>query len=224
MKKMKNLLKLSYLLLICFVLSNSTYAQKAKKPFSGIITYNIDASQFTEAEKLQLPKSIVITYLGSKTKTVTQVPTQEMVFLSDFDKKEVIMLQDLMGNLIAIDMSSEIAKEVENLKEDPITLNYSEETKKIAGYDCQKVTAISEKDTLVGYYTKDLNIPHANWNSKFSEVEGVMLEYEQAGLDNKKIRIYAQTVKKKKIKEKVFAIPKDYERKTIEELQEMFGG
>ena len=76
----------------------------------------------------------------------------------------------------------------------------------------------------MGYYTEDLNIENANWNSIFEEVKGVMLEYEQPGLENKKITIFAQTIKKKKIKEKVFNIPDEYERKTIEELQEMFGG
>ncbi|MBT3208081.1 MAG: hypothetical protein HN704_07800 [Bacteroidetes bacterium] len=221
---MKKILKLSSLFLLFVVLSNSLFAQKAKKPFSGIITYGINAEGFSEAEKLQLPKTIVVTYLGSKTKTVTQMPTQEMVILSDYEKKEVVMLQDIMGNMIAMDMSGEIAKELEKAKESETKFTYSDETKKIAGYDCKKVVAITETDTLVGYYTEDLNIENANWNSIFEEVKGVMLEYEQPGLENKKITIFAQTIKKKKIKEKVFNIPDEYERKTIEELQEMFGG
>jgi|AntAceMinimDraft_17_1070374.scaffolds.fasta_scaffold04229_3 GLPGLI family protein len=209
---------------------NNSYAQKSKKSFKGIITYNITyKGDIDPATLAQQPKEVTIKILGNKQKMEIISGPAVITTIRDGDKKHSIVLVDIMGQKYAVKLEQKDIEE--ELEENPKpTINYLDETKTIAGYTCKKAEVITkEEDTeeeskLVVYYSEDIGVSaDINYGSQFNGLKGFPLEYVTTSNDME-ITFSAGKIEKKKIKDTEFLIPSDFKEVTQDELQEMFGG
>lgn len=157
----------------------------------GLITPKIDEGEIIYK----------ISYPGSEDNMMISVMPDKMYFKFK-DGKTISELPAGMGlfNMaIKTDSASKkLVQEVKVLSEKKgITYNYAElqkmfdyepklkieptkETKEVAGYKCTKAHVTfpdGEREPFDIFYTKQLNIPNANWYNQFKEIDGVILEY-----------------------------------------------
>ncbi len=219
---MKKVLLIS-LLSICII---SLKAQKKEATFEGTITYAVTVEGDVDpTTKSQMPSEVSITYKSPKSSMLMKTAFGNITIIGNSESKEQVILYDMMGQKMAIKSNKEETEA--SLKEIPeMTVNVTNETKKIAGYNCTKVELSDGKTTMIAYITKDIQIPNANWNSQYKNVDGVLMEYTQkANTDtDAKIVFTAKEVKKAKVKDNTFEIPSDFKQMTMTEFKQMFGG
>ena len=215
---------------LIFVFTNQSFA--GKKPFKGVITYKIAYSglELDDATKAMLPKILTVMIKGNMSKTsINTVMGMQTTIYNGNDKTSVslIDMKEIMGQKYAIQTSTEeINKEIE--EQNQPTVKYPDETKEIAGYVCKKaeVTVIDDygsETTFTVFYTNELGGKALNsGQALYSEIDGVMLEYEidSGGMT---MKFTAISVKKKNISDKEFTIPDEYKTITKDELKGMFG-
>jgi len=123
-------------------------------------------------------------------------------------------------------------------------VEYVNETKKIAGYNCKKALIITDKllskDTLAVWYTPDVkfanvsstggtsgfgNIGGAAGNISFDKVDGFVMMYERSMPRGRKMEVKVTKIETdKEIADKEFEIPKDVEIKSMKEMTGQGGG
>ncbi len=120
---------------------------------------------------------------------------------------------------------------------------YTNETKKIAGYQCRKAyfvtTRLLGKDSMAVWFTPELKIPYLSFTgglsglpmgasanlTKFELIDGFIMAYETKFMRNRKMQIEVTKIDlEKEIADKEFDIPKDFELKPMKEMRHMFGG
>ena len=123
------------------------------------------------------------------------------------------------------------------------SVEYLNETKKIAGYNCKKALIITDKlvakDTVAVWYTPDIkfsnlsatggtsgfgNIAGSAANS-FDKIDGFVMMYERDMPRGRKMEVKVTKIETdKEIADKEFEIPKDVEIKSMKEMQAQSGG
>lgn len=143
----------------------------------------------------------------------------------DGKSEESIVLLDLMG--------MKKAAKLDDLKEaggsgstsDSATIEMTDETKKIAGYDCKKVIITDTTGAELIMYVTDQIKPQNNQNKYGSDkVNGFPLQIE---VENEQMTMtMTATEVSKKVDKKLFkvAVPEGYEEMKGEELMNMLGG
>jgi len=104
-----------------------------------------------------------------------------------------------------------------------MNIKYVNETKIIAGYKCKKALITlpdSTLDTMIVYYTDQINIKNPNWNNPFKQINGVLLEFQMEQF-NIKTKITANYVKSIEVPDKEFEIPSGYKRVTKREMDKV---
>jgi GLPGLI family protein len=102
---------------------------------------------------------------------------------------------------------------------DGIKIEYVEGTKEIAGFACKKAIGKYKDQEYELYYTNDIKIKNANWNTPFKGIDGVLLEYK-VSMFNINTLIRATELERIKVDESEFDIPEGYtsvDKKKIEE-------
>jgi len=149
--------------------------------------------------------------------------------ISNVKEKTGIMLMNMMGNKMAIDLNEMDLKAVSDKKAaNNIEVTPTNDTKEIAGYICKKylVTMIQDDNVLnMPVWVTDAIQPETRYNiddfqSKF---EGMPLEYNIM-MNGMNIKLIAQDITLNKIDESVFNIPNDYKRITMKEYMNMMQG
>lgn len=219
-----------FILLIVFVLSGLTVSASKKKAFTGKVTYTIgfDNKNMPDEVKAMLPKTMSF-YVGEgkvKTEIYTQMGMQSSV--EDLNAKTKIALLEIMGQKFTLyETMEEVMKEREDIPE--LEIEITEETKEIAGYTCKKVVARNKQDSSVyssAWFTDALEVPQDInlFNEVFSNVQGLLLEFDMETAGDMKMTFTAVEVESRKIKDNVFEIPADFKKTTREELMDTFGG
>ncbi len=126
--------------------------------------------------------------------------------------------------------------------ENPVTISYSNDTKKIAGYTCKKAYVITTrilglKDTMAVWYNPDIkmqNISSTGGLSGFGnagtangldKIDGFVMGYEMTVRRNRKMTVEVTKIETSKdIADKEFEIPKDFVLKPMKDMQNTFGG
>jgi len=194
--------------------------------FSGKITFEIDYDlpEAMEPQRSMLPTEM-ITHIGKQhSKVIQNTMLGEQITIINFKTKITTSLINLMGQKIAIEMG-DIFESSENSNKP--TIEYIDDSKTIAGYECKKaiytITTttddIDEKIATEIYYSPE--IP-AQSNHQFKDLKGLPLEYSVT-TQGMTMKIKAISVTKEKYTKKVFEIPSDYEKMTMEEFQKMMG-
>jgi GLPGLI family protein len=149
------------------------------------------------------------------------------------DENGFLILFDMMGNKsFAKATKAELEKNKEAKAKDP-KVEYTNETKKVAGYDCKKaVVTVEGKDGETSkmdiWYAEKL--PYISvagrrgGSDAFSGIKGLMLEYSmQQG--PAKMKYTASQVSLEKVPDSVFALSTDgYTEKSMDEFKKMGGG
>lgn len=222
----KFMMKSSLTFILLFMVSA---ALVAGKPFDGVITYKISYpdSKFSEAQLNMFPKLMTVSIKGSKARTEMNVGGGTTVEIVDYMSKSKIALINMMGQKYAIKQTTaEIKKENEGQAVG--TVNITNETKNIAGYNCKKAIVTTDDDgvktTFEVWFTEEIGGKEANFdNPMYKNIPGVMLEF-LLKTPQVNMKLSATSIEKKSVAAKNFEIPSDYTLTTQEELRSKFGG
>lgn len=151
---------------------------------SGVIDYEITYPFPPEDQYLAriLPTTLTLTYSPKHTKTEVSLSMGmiKMYYLANNEKKELSEYVKFMTNKYANTFTPE---EFNQFKANypKHTIEFTNDTKLIAGYTCKKaVVTYPDKNNYQFnlYYTDELNMNDFNWWTPFSEIKGVLMEYE----------------------------------------------
>ncbi len=137
---------------------------------------------------------------------------------------DIISLTDMLGTKTAMKFSGEEQAEINKSanKAKPV-IEYTGETREIAGYLCKK--AIIKSDGLNDmelFYTDKIK-SKSQLGSDLNEINGFPMQYviDQGGI---KMKMTAEHVSVEKISDDLFIIPADYKVITKQEMMQMMGG
>lgn len=125
-----------------------------------------------------------------------------------------------------------------------VAVEYLDDTKKIAGYNCKKALLITDKlitkDTLTVWYTPDVKFPNVastggtssfgnmgggTGNTGFDKVNGFVMMYERSMPRGRKMEVKVTKIETdKEVADKEFEIPKDIEIKPMRDMMGQGGG
>ncbi len=97
-------------------------------------------------------------------------------------------------------------------------LEFTKETKQIAGYKCKKVKVTYKDKQFDVYYTDKIKIEDPNWNNPFPEINGVLMEY-QISMFGINTKITATQVVKQDIPDEDFIVPAGYKNVSKKEME-----
>jgi GLPGLI family protein len=222
--KNNNIIKIVSLNLLFIALSFTLFSFSKKALFNGVIEYKveIDSDELDAASKAMLGNlSSKMFISGYKTRIEMDMGMVVNTTITDSKNKEGVILIDVMGQKYAMEMSKEDIEKADKESGTP-AIEYTNDSKQIAGYNCKKalVTMNGLDEVLEVYYTEDLSVPE---NQQFKGLKGFPLEYQinQAGM---KMKFTATTVTEKKVEDNLFTIPSGYEKVSKEQLNNLFGG
>jgi len=222
----KIIMKSSLTFILLFIISS---ALVAGKPFDGVITYKISYpdSKFSEAQLNMFPKVMTVSVKGSKARTEMNVGGGTTVEILDYVAKTKVALINMMGQKFAIKQNKQEIEKA-NAEQPKGTVNVTNDTKNIAGYNCKKAIVTSDEDgvktTFEVWFSEEIGGKDANFdNSLYKDINGVMLEFI-IKTPQITMKLSATSVEKKAVSAKDFEIPADYTLTTQEELKSKFGG
>jgi peptide-N-glycosidase F-like protein len=143
-------------------------------------------------------------------------------FISNPETKTLTQLVKLLNKKFSLVLDhTSIQKENDAYK---FELTPTKETKKIAGYQCEKVHVkmMDEFGTEFDiFYTKDLAIENPNFANPFYMIDGVLMEYQMKkfGLE---MKFTAKAVKKEDVDDSAFELPADFKAISAEEMATLF--
>lgn len=144
-------------------------------------------------------------------------------FISDPKTNKFYSVVSLVGTKYASVMDQEEIGKVNHYFGE-YSVEETGETKKIAGYKCQKAI-IRFKDEkrrpATVWYTKEIKIEHPNWANAYYKVDGVLMDYELEKF-GMALHFTATAVRKEPVPSDEFSIPKDYKRIPNSQLEEIF--
>ena len=201
------------------------------KDFKGVVTYKITfpGMDIDPSMAAMMPKMAKLSIKGDMSRfeiSMGQMGTQVQL-INSLDKTVTTCL-DMMGQkLYYTETQDEINAELDD--KDNVSVDIKDETKEIAGYECQKavITVNQEGNEMIFtvYYTEEIGSSSMNFdNPFFKEIPGAMLEFEIDTGGGQMMKMEAVSVEKKNVADSEFEVPEGFEEKTQEEIQQMFGG
>jgi hypothetical protein len=226
---MKKILSLAFIIALLTLSSIDAHAQK---PFKGILTYTISYSgEITPAEIAQQPTEMTLYLRDNKSKTEI-IQGGGMVIIHQIYNSNTGMAYSLfaiesMGMKFYLKTTKE-QLEAKNAENEEPTITVTDETKEICGYTAKKVEYVTvdeygDEHTTIVWVSEEFGGKELNTASQFPGLPGIPLEYSME-IDGVTTTFLVTEIKKGKVKKSDFLIPDDYEEKTEEELESLFGG
>ena len=199
----------------------------AQKKFEGTIKFDLsyeDLPAEMAAMEAMLPDEMVTVVKGEKSRLEQSMGMgMSSVTITDMKKGSGILLMDMMGKKVAMEMTKEELEKMDkngSSKKKP-EFKYIDGEKEIAGFKCKKAIVVLEgAGEMELYYTEGLP---AGASTQFEGLKGFPLEYTIAQ-GPMKIKVTASSVKQEKINSSLFEIPDGYDKMTFEEFQKSMGG
>lgn len=94
-------------------------------------------------------------------------------------------------------------------------------TQEIAGFKCKEaVVTLKSGETIKAFYTDDIGIEQPNWSNPYSQIEGVLMDFqmERYGIA---MHLKAKQVLAKKVDDSVFEITDDHKKIPFAELEQI---
>jgi len=211
--------KMFSLLAVVAIFVGSSFAQ-----FEGKIVYSLDYElpEAMESQRAMLPSTMDLLIGKEKTKIIQNTMMGSQIVISNTKTKESVLLMDMMGQKMAINMPAPTKEDL--AKEKVPTFKYDDKTKKIAGYKCKHAIMLVEDENgevneIDVFYTEE--IP-AEANSKLKGLKGFPLEYSMAP-QGMVMTLTAKTVTKEKLPKSEFSVPEGYTTMTMEEFKASMG-
>lgn len=178
----------------------------------GKITYSLEFPDLNlpAEQKALLPTESVTYFKEGKSRSESD-GMMGMKTITISTDKEIIMLLDIMGEKSAIRKDLAAA-------EKPNKVEITTDTKRIAGYDCQKaIISANGNDHMEVWFTKSIT-GGGTWGGTFDKISGAPMEFS---MDNGGInfKMTAVSVKQEKVNSSMFTIPVGYKETTEEELR-----
>lgn len=175
-----------------------------------------------------------VTFKGAK--SLTEVNSMMFSQQASSDENGVVMLMEQMGNKMAIKQTkAEMEKEEAKIKDkqaDP-KIEYVNETKTIAGYECKKaIVTMVDKDKKENkveiWYSDKFENPNKEGRGRGQNVmkglKGVPFEYS-SNMGSMKINMVAKEVSVEPVADSKFVLSTEgYKLMTMDELKAMQGG
>ncbi|WP_258542468.1 hypothetical protein [Parvicella tangerina] len=188
----------------------------------GKVYYSLTYPYYTdEFMVVLLPDVMTMEFKNNVYKnTVSKGGLFTTTLISDCNNKELVLMLDFGSKKIYTKLDSVLIKDY--LKNYPIPDLLSIPTSdSLGGLHCKKYQAVYEKledgyDCEI-YTTDEIDIDGSNWCNPFSELPGVMLEYEvsQYGLVT---RMKADSVSKVSVADDAFVVPGDFKEVSLEQM------
>lgn len=219
-------------LLLAVTLSGSTLLAKGKKAFEGTISYTIQMSgdpSITSSMDM-MPAGMLTAVLKTKGQYSMMSIMGQKTFL-DTKKGVVTSLIDMsMLGMGTYCMDNPYDGAVQNLQK----YEFTGETKTICGYKAEKITySAAEGTTVEAWVTREISIeagvPMIPGGEGFVPLQ-FDIQTAATGVGDIKITLTAKEVKQQKVPTDEVTAPKDCQRMTQEELQNLlqqfqnFGG
>lgn len=164
------------------VLLFSPITVSAQKVISeGTLVYNISIQTGSTEPKMAdmldgATTTIYIKGTQSRSELVSGLGSEVTIY--DSKKGSGVILKDYSGQKLMITLTSE-DWDKKNSKYEGITFETTNETLKIAGYDCKKAIAkLKDGSSFVVYYTPELEVADKDYDSQFKNLPGLALQYE----------------------------------------------
>lgn len=153
----------------------------AGKVTEGKISYKIDLSKtdmsFVQKQLFEATK-LTISFKDAFVKTDLDMGMFGTTVIVDGGSKTGLMLFSMMGRKTASKMSTQFFSEKEKAKGN-YTVEYSDETKEIAGYKCKKASIKMENgSTLLMFYAEDIQPSKVNTDFTYEGIKGFPLEMQ----------------------------------------------
>lgn len=103
-------------------------------------------------------------------------------------------------------------------------LEFTDNTKNLLGFNCQKVIATfpeQDRKPFIIYYTKDIHTRRPNITNPYSDINGVLLEFE-LNLSQVNMRLQPRAFHKVEVCEEEFEIPSGYKNVSKEKMKQIF--
>lgn len=168
-----------------------------------------------------LPDKMVLTFQEDRyiTEITAGMGMFRTNFMSDADNMELTQLVKLLNKKHKLTLNQDGVKEM--LEKNPkYKVEFTNETKEIAGYHCKKANITTSGDeTFSVFYTEDINIKTPNWATPYHEINGVLLEYQMEKYDLC-MRFTATNVTTIEVEDELFESFNDYEEISEQEMDE----
>lgn len=211
--------KMFSLLSVVAIFVGSTFAQ-----FEGKVVFGLDYElpEAMEAQRSMLPAEMSMLISKNKTKVIQNTMMGSQIVISDTKANASVLLMDMMGQKMAIDLPTPTKEELKEEKQPKY--KYDDKTKKIAGYKCKHaVMSIEdeggEESEMDVFYTEE--IP-SSANDKLKGLKGFPLEYTIVSQGLTMI-VTAKEVNKEKIAASEFEVPEGFSKMTMEEFKKSMG-
>lgn len=214
-------------LIVAFMALAIALPTLAQKKFEGTIKFDLsyeDLPAEMAAMEAMLPDEMVTVIKGEKSRLEQSMGMgMSSVTITDMKKGSGVLLMDMMGRKVAMEMTKEELEKMDKKKasqKEP-EFKYVDGAKEIAGYKCKKaIVSIEGAGEMELYYTEELP---AGASKQFEGLKGFPLEYT-ISQGPMKINVSASSVKQEKVNAKLFEIPDGYDKMTFEEFQKSMGG
>jgi GLPGLI family protein len=163
--------------------------------------------------------TVFISGAMSRSEMVSALSSSTTIY--DGKTGSAVILQEISGQKILIRMTKENWRD-KNKRYENIVFSNTGETKMIAGYKCEKAEAkMKDGAVFTVFYTKDIILENADYNTQFKNLEGLPLEYELSQ-GNLKIKHVVSKINMNPVPAIKFDIPKNgYREMTYDESRKL---
>ncbi|MFI5205077.1 MAG: hypothetical protein ACHQF2_11330 [Flavobacteriales bacterium] len=190
----------------------------------GVLEYEVTYPYFNGADIIlrMLPSKMTMKFKDGKFRTtVTKGSRIRMDFISDCNKKTMISAFQFGSKKIVVNLNEKEIKAM--LKEFPKVVYIDiPETDTLAGFMCKKKAAVFEDISYPDcelWYTNEVEIPNANWCYPFSDIDGVLLNYEVERY-NMRMRLKAKRFLDESVDDSEFETPAGYKTVKLKDFEE----
>lgn len=214
-------------LIVAFMALAIALPTLAQKKFEGTILFGLtyeDLPAEMAAMEAMLPDEMTIQIKGEQSRLEQSMGMgMSSVTITDMKKGSGVLLMDMMGKKMAVEMSKEELEKMDKKKasEKKPEFKYVDGAKEIAGYKCKKaIVSVEGAGEMEIFYTEDLP---SGASKQFEGLKGFPLEYTIAQ-GPMKIKISAEKVNQEKLNDSLFNIPDGYDKMSFEDFQKSMGG
>lgn len=218
-------MKSKLILLTVFVFITSvSFSQNTKHSItSGKVIFDISYpdSQFDDQTMSNFPTESIMYFKNDKSRVEVSMAMGKTIVISDNKSGNAVMLMDMMGNKMAIDMNkADIEKEKQKTGKPKV--EKTRESKTIAGYTCYKAIITMNDKSFDAWFTNDLSMKNS-FSSEIEGVDGFLMEFynQQNGMN---MKMTCRSVEPTDVSDSQFDIPEGYKKMTMDDLKKMGGG
>jgi GLPGLI family protein len=194
--------------------------------FSGVIKGSVKALKVPaemQGMESMLTQELSITLKGAKAKTELKNFMGSNTFIYDTLSREYIVLNDMMGQKIAMKKTLGPGENSQNgfMNFEGTNVSFTKETKSISGYTCKKAV-VSQKEEgqeelkMEVWYTDQIQEIDPS-----SPIPGMLMEY-LIEIEGMQLQYTTTSITKGAVSDSEFTIPEGYTLKTEDEFQQSF--